>query len=130
MNNQTSSGNLNRHGELTGLLLGAGASYDLGMPLANELTNELKSWLTPDKLRSLNRYWRRGGSVFDYPDDVIEKLASVLVREDVHYESILGFLQVQSRRFSGEVQSYHGLYQFLSDIIYTLLKERHLLNVD
>ena len=129
-NSHTSPCSLDRHGELTGLLLGAGASYDLGMPLVNELTHELKSWLTPDKLRSLNRYWRRSGSGFDYPDDVIENLASVLVCEDMHYENILGFLQVQSRRHSGETQSYDGLYQFLSGVIYALLKERHLLNVD
>ena len=130
MNNQTSPGNLNRHGELTGLLLGAGASYDLGMPLLKELTHELKSWLTPEKLRSLNLHWRRGGPGVDFPDDVIENLASVLDREDMHYENILGFLQTQSRRHSGEAQSYDGLYQFLSGIIYALLQERHLRNVD
>ncbi len=48
----------------------------------------------------------------------------------MHYESILGFLQVQSQRRSDEVQSYSGLYMFLSDIIYALLQERHLLNVE
>ena len=130
MNSQISPGALNQHNHLTGLLLGAGASHDLGMPLVWELTHELKSWLTPDKLRSLNQHWRRGGPGFDYPDDVIENLASVLNREDMHYENILGHLQVQSQRHSGVVQSYNGLYMFLSDIIYALLQERHLRNVD
>ena len=110
--------------------MGAGASYDLGMPLLWELTHELKSWLTPEKLRDLNRHWRRGGPGFDYPDDVIENFASVLDREDMHYESILGHLQVQSQRHSGAVQSYSGLYMFLSEIIYALLQERHLRNVN
>ena len=128
MNSQISPGNLNSYGELTGLLLGAGASYDLGMPLLKELTHELKSWLTPDKLRALNRHWRRGGPGFGYPDIVIENLASVLAREDMHYENILGFLRMQSRRRLVEAQSYDGLYQFLSGIIYALLQERHLLN--
>ena len=130
MDRQISPGSLDRHGELTGLLLGAGASYDLGMPLLKELTYELKSWLTPEKLRSLNEGWRRGGPGFDYPDDVIEDFASVLDREDMHYESLLGYLQVQSQRQFNTLQSYNGLYMFLSDIIYALLRERHLLNVD
>ena len=111
-------------------MLGAGASYDLGMPLLWELTHELKSWLTPEKLRNLNRHWRRGGPGFGYPDDVIENFASALDREDMHYENILGHLQVQSQRHPDAVQSYNGLYMFLSDIIYALLQERHLRNVN
>ena len=129
MTGQNFSGNLNHDSDLTGLLLGAGASYDLGMPLLWELTHELKSWLTPEKLRDLNRHWRRGGPGFDYPDDVIENFASVLDREDMHYENILGHLQVQSQRHSGALQSYNGLYMFLAGIIYALLQERHLRNV-
>ena len=130
MTSQSSPGDQNQHNSLTGLLLGAGASYDLGMPLLWELTHELKRWLTPEKIRTLNRHWRRGGPGFDYPDDVIEAFAAVLDREDMHYESILGFLQVESQRHSVEVQSYSGLFMFLSDIIYALLQERHLINVE
>ena len=48
----------------------------------------------------------------------------------MHYENILGFLQVQSKRCSDAAQSYNGLYMFLSDIIYALLQERHLRNVE
>ena len=48
----------------------------------------------------------------------------------MHYENILGFLQVQGQRRPGAVQSYNGLYMFLSDIIYALLRERHLRNVE
>ena len=129
MTGQLTPGNMDGHGNLTGLLLGAGASYDLGMPLLWELTEELKRWLTPEKLRSLNRHWRAGGPGFDYPDAVIENFASVLDREDMHYENILGHLQVQSRRHSDTLQSYNGLYMFLAGIIYALLQERHLLNV-
>ena len=33
----------------TGLFLGAGAYYEVGMPLVWELTSELKAWLTPDR---------------------------------------------------------------------------------
>ena len=47
---------------LTGVLLGAGASYDLGMPLLWELTHEIKSWLTSEKLRTGNS---TGGCSFE-----------------------------------------------------------------
>lgn len=40
------------------LLLGAGASYELGLPLVWELTNELKTWLMPEKLDWLNDQWK------------------------------------------------------------------------
>ena len=129
MTGQISPSNTNGQRNLTGLLLGAGASFDLGMPLVWELDQELKSWLTPEKLRSLNQQWRSGGPGFDYPDAVIENFASVLEREDMHYEKILGHLQVQSRRHSDTLQSYNGLYMFLAGIIYALLQERHLRNV-
>ncbi len=91
----------------TGLLLGAGASVEAGMPLAWDLTAEIKNWLTPDKLRELNMGWRiqRGG----YSDTVIEDLAQVLNRPDQHYEAILGHLETQFRRHGPHLQEYHGL---------------------
>ena len=125
---RTSLADPNQHSNLTGLLLGAGASYDLGMPLVRELTHELKSWLTPEKLRTLNQHWRLGGPGFDYPDDVIDDLASVIERDEMQYENILGFLQVQSQRSSDALQPYNGLYAFLAEIVYALLQERHLRN--
>jgi hypothetical protein len=54
---------------LTGLFLGAGASYEAGMPLVWELTAEIKNWLTADKIRELNACWRIQGG--DYSDSVI-----------------------------------------------------------
>ena len=127
---RTSLADPNQPNNLTGLLLGAGASYDLGMPLVWELTHELKSWLTPDKLRTLNQHWRQAGPGFDYPDDVIDDLASVIERDEMHYENILGFLQVQSQRRSDPLQSYNGLYMFLAEIVYAILQERHLRSIE
>ena len=109
----------------TGLLLGAGASYDIGMPLATELTDELRDWLTPAKLKSLNAGWRRQGG--GYSDETIDSLADVLVREDMTYEHILGHLQVEQARANSQEQ--HGLLAFLSEMLYALLKERHVLNI-
>ena len=82
--------------ELTGLLLGAGASFDVGMPLVWELDEEFKTWLTPEKLRSLNNKWRSYGN--GYPDDAIDSLVKLLERKDMHYENVLGNLEVYFRR--------------------------------
>ena len=81
---------------LTGLFLGAGASFEVGMPMVWELTSELRGWLTPEKLRVLNQGWLADGG--GHPADVIDDLAAVLERPDVHYESILGFLECSRSR--------------------------------
>src|SRR4029453_1986392 len=83
---------------LTGLFLGAGASYEVRLPLVWELTTELKNWLTPDKLHSLNLWWRAQGR--GYPDVVIEDVARTFAIPVLHYESILGYLETQYRRGS------------------------------
>jgi hypothetical protein len=109
-----------------GLFLGAGASLELGMPLTWDLTAELLAWLTPDKLRNLNRGWRvQGGG---YPDEVIEDFASILKRQDMHYESMLGYLQTQYRRQRQFSQDYHGLYATVVEAVYFILYARHINN--
>ncbi len=115
-----------RH-EQTGLLLGAGASYEAGMPLVKELTDELKGWLTADQLRRLNEGWKSQGT--GYADEVVEDFASVLSRDEMHYESLLGHLQVQSNRNPMLRQDYLGLYSVLVEIIYHLLRLRHENNI-
>ena len=117
---------------LTGLLLGAGASYDVGMPLVWELDKKLKSWLTPAKLRGFNQLWRNAG--FGYPDAAIDELVRLLEREDMHYENILGHMEVLFRRPErGDTQlreAYHGLYSYLVQMIYYILMLRHTLSIE
>ena len=98
------------------------------MPLAWELTDELKKWLTPDKLRWLNESWRSQGG--GYPDQVVDDFASVLSRPDQHYESLLGYLETQFRRRSPTSEQYHYLYSWLVETVYHLLYFRHVKNVD
>ncbi len=88
---------------LVGLFLGAGASYELGMPLVWPLTYELTGWLVPEHLRALNAGWQSQGA--GLPAEVIDDLAAVLARTDMHYESILGYLQTQATRFAWLVNS-------------------------
>lgn len=112
---------------LTGLFLGAGASYEVGMPLVWELTSEIKAWLTPDKLRTLNRGWRAQGG--GNSEKAIDELVALLEREDMHYESILGSLETQFRRHTPGSQEFHGLYAWLVELVYHILYLRHLNNV-
>ena len=120
---------MNAHTQkLTGLFLGAGASYEIGMPLVPGLTEEICNWLTPEKLRALNVNWRSLGG--GYQDRVLDDFISVLERPEQHYESLLGYLEVQFTRSSPSSQEYHGLYSWLVDLVYHLLYWRHINNVD
>ncbi len=112
---------------LTGLLIGAGASYEIGMPLVKDLTSELKAWLTPEKLRALNKVWKdkQGG----YSNAVIDDLSNMLLLDGQHYESILGHLETQFRRLSPLKHDYHGLYAWMVEMIYYILYFRHTNNV-
>lgn len=108
---------------LTGLFLGAGASYEAGLPLVWELTDELKRWLTPAKLREFNEGWRvQGGG---QPDEVIEDLIACLGRPEMHYEAILGYLETQWHRHRAHAQAYQGLYVWLVEMVYHMLYHRH-----
>jgi hypothetical protein len=115
---------------LTGLLLGAGASFEVGMPLVSDLTTELKQWLTPDKLRALNADWRSQGG--GYLLDVIEDLVAVLPNPAMHYETVLGYLEAGYMRpgRNDVKQRYHGLYALMVEVVYALLYLRHVKNAE
>ena len=114
--------------ERIGLFVGAGFSHEAGMPLVWELTSEIKNWLTPDKLRSLNAGWRAQGT--GHSDEVIEDLVSVLQKDELHYENILGHLEVQFGRQSRLAQEYAGLYAWMVELVYQLLYYRQVHNDD
>ncbi|MHB1022782.1 MAG: hypothetical protein ACYC46_09670 [Acidobacteriaceae bacterium] len=113
--------------QLTGFFLGAGFSYEVGMPLVGELTYELKETLTSSKVREWNESWRKNGTGFS--DAVIEDFISVLSRTDMHYESILGYLETQQRRIEWLRQEYHGLYSWVVECVSHILIRHHTLNV-
>jgi hypothetical protein len=111
---------------LTGLFLGAGASYETGMPLVWELTAEIKGWLNADKIRELNAGWRLQGG--GYSDSVVHDLISMLERPVAHYESVLGYMEVQFQRQRSQSQEYYGLYSWLVELVSHLLYLRHVNN--
>jgi len=109
--------------QLKGLFLGAGASCELGMPLVWELTAELKHHITPERLRQINAAAIPRG--FSFPDDVIEDAISMMSRSDVHYEHLLGYLEVQRVRARNLHQDYYGLNEWFTELVYRALYLRH-----
>lgn len=106
------------------LLLGAGASYELGLPLVWELTRELKNWLTPEKLDQLNEIWRAQGG--GYSDEVISLIKDLLGVDSMQYENVIGALEVETNRErdAERYQELHGFRGWLLEVIYLLLCER------
>jgi hypothetical protein len=108
-----------------GLLLGAGASFEMGMPLACHITKEITRWLTPAKLRTLNDGWcAQGGGI---NDRAVNDLCNKIEERCVQYEEMLGYLETQFRRHETRevVQDYYHLYLWLVELIYILLYQRH-----
>lgn len=111
---------------LTGLFIGAGASCEVSMPLVWELTEEIRGWLTTDKFKQLNEGWRAQGG--GYSEVVVEDFLVVLNMGNLHYESILGYLEAQSKRSRDYLQEYSGLYSWMVELVYRLLYFRHVNN--
>lgn len=110
------------------LFLGAGTSYDFGMPLAWELTAELKNWLTPEKIDWLNSQWKAQGG--GRSTKAIELVKHLIGENSLHYEAILGAIEVaiNRERNTNEYQELYGLYLWMLQMIYHMLNERQVRN--
>jgi hypothetical protein len=110
----------------TGLLLGAGASRDCGMPLVWELSDQLRSFLTPEHVRATNIRSQALG--LGQPEHVVRNFIELLQTKSMHYESIIGNLQVLTRRTGGrgDGQHHHGIRMWFLDLVYAALADRHL----
>jgi hypothetical protein len=98
------------------------------MPLVGDLTAEIRNWLTAEKLRELNTLWRKQGG--GHSDAVIDNFTAALCNPSMNYENLLGHLEVQFSRAGRDSQQYHALYGWLVELVYILLYQRHVLNVD
>jgi hypothetical protein len=108
---------------LKALLLGAGASRELGMPLREDLNAEIVSWLTPTSLRKINASWRTRG--YGHSDEVIENLVQILESSTFDYESLLG--QWEAQMVAGR-PSFHSLYAWLAQVVALALYRRQVSN--
>ncbi len=111
---------------LTGLFLGAGASFDAGMPLVWELTEQLRSLLNPEALRQNNKARQSLGDD-TLSDQVLDDLIAMSQQPSAHYEAVLGYLEIQFRRQRDRKlgQQYHRLYSWLVEGVSRLLLARH-----
>lgn len=82
---------------MQGLFLGAGASYELGMPLVWELTRILKRDHVPETLRKMQHY-QSAGSATHWSEESVELLISLLSDNDLHYEAVIGAIEVEAQR--------------------------------
>src|SRR6266436_5379027 len=108
----------------TGLFLGAGASVDFELPLVWDLTDELRSWLTPLELRKINEESKADGN--GYSEAIVEEFVELLNRKEMHYEAILGNLQVQRYRARANPElfrSYGALYHWFARVVSEILIE-------
>ena len=77
---------------ISALLMGAGFSCQMGMPLVWELTSELRRWLTPAKFRELNEKWKTRG--LGHREDNVALVCDLLARTDLHYEHLPLFMHI------------------------------------
>lgn len=110
------------------LFIGAGATYDCGMPLVWELTAEIRRELTPGKIISFNKNWKSQGRGWD--QGVASCLISLLENKDLHYENIIGAIEIECSRERDQTkrQSYHAVLDFLLQAVYIFLMGRQIKN--
>jgi hypothetical protein len=100
-----------------GLFLGAGASFELGMPRLPP--HRRVQGVSADHLKELNTGWRALGGGFD--ESVIAFMTNLLQRQGLHYENILGCLQTMSARTGAPfARQYLELYVRMIEIVYLL----------
>jgi len=104
--------------EKVGFLIGAGASYELGLPLVDELTIEFKRALLRTKEMP---YYR-------VPKEISSIVFPLLESDDLNYEDIIGRIEVEIQRCRGNNNLYQKWYGILArylEAVFYLLLERH-----
>lgn len=110
------------------LFLGAGASFELGMPLVWEFTKEIKRNLTADLFRKKNAEWNRLQLGFN--EESQEIFCSILENENFHYENMFGALETEIKRAKSRNTeiSLYGIRTWFYERIYYLLYFRQINN--
>ncbi len=111
------------------IFLGAGASYDCGMPLVWELTAEIKRFFIKSNLENLNNGWRLQGG--GWGSNTIAEVKRLLETKEMHYENIIGNVEVlfSRERNAERMQELAGVHAFLLQTVYGLLLERQVKNM-
>lgn len=106
---------------MQGFFLGAGASYELGMPLVVELTEILKRDHTPELLRKMQNFQQPSSSLH-WSHEALEALISLLADPELHYEAVIGAVEVEAQRRGPPRESFEDIRLHLVDMV-----SRHLI---
>lgn len=104
------------------LFLGAGFSFEMGLPLVWDLTKMLKEWLTPAKLRELNN---KPGKDPALPEEVCKLYDELHADSSLHYEQIAHKIQQARTRISKNPNPYITFAAFLAKTINLILYSEH-----
>lgn len=113
--------------ERAGFLLGAGASFQLGMPLVTHLTSLFKAFYNDHQLQRIAKGRLNYGE--PVPPAVMDCVREALGRNDMHYEAVLGRLQTESRRLGQAndlLQEFYGFYSQMVEAVYLILLDRQI----
>ena len=105
---------------MNALLLGAGASFECGLPLIDELTVTLKNVLTIKKLKEYKP---------DFYDECIEMIQK-MYQSNMHYESMVGYFEVLSNHSHDNIirEMADSSRIYFIQAIHMLLLEQHVKN--
>jgi len=100
---------------MRGLFLGAGASYEVGMPLVWEFSQTLRE----------NVLKRLETNLFDFKGDIKLKsyFIEILSNQKLHYEQVIGLLEERMIKNNDNDQQTHGILIQLIECIQLLLLE-------
>ncbi|HQP25603.1 MAG TPA: hypothetical protein PLP16_10580 [Smithellaceae bacterium] len=107
--------------EKIGFLIGAGASYELGLPLVDELTMEFKKALCRTKETPY----------YKVPKEIEPIVFSLLQDNNLNYEDVIGRIEVEIQRCRGNdelYQKWNALLAKYLETVFFLLLERHYKN--
>ncbi|WP_111641773.1 hypothetical protein [Marinimicrobium alkaliphilum] len=108
------------------LLIGAGASYECGLPLAEELGAELRLWLTPERLAAHNEAWAEQGVA--WPRPVVALMEAWLADRTQGYEDLLAQLDARADNEAQAEDAWRRSALFVRQVLYGLLLERQIKN--
>ena len=109
-----------------GLLLGAGFSYDLGMPLVQGLTKDFFYFLTKERIKSFVELWKMTdpyGEGRPIDKNAIEEIIGIIEEfrnNGSNYEDFLKELQRRTK-ILGSKQSYIDSYHYLYGKFYSII---------